>query len=55
MLWLVAAIIFVYFFYTRIWIVYSTIYYYKKQGIKFHSGIIPVLGSYVQIMKHQNP
>ena len=49
--WAISLAIFAYFFYTRIWLVYSKINYYKKQGIPFHDGIYPIIGSYLQIMK----
>ena len=45
--------IFGYFFYTRIWAVYSRINYYKKQGVPFHDGIYPIFGSYIGIMKYR--
>jgi len=45
--------IFAYFFYTRIWLVYSRIYFYKKQGVPFHDGIYPILGSYLGMMKNR--
>ncbi len=52
MIWsLIAFTIFAYFFYTRIWMVYSKINYYKKQGVPFHDGIYPIFGSYLKLMK----
>ena len=42
-----------YLFYTRIWLVYSKIHYYKKQGVPFHSGIYPIFGSYLGFMKYR--
>ena len=50
-LWLLFVTIFAYFFYTRIWKVYTKIYYYKKQGVPFHGGIFPVFGSYIGLIK----
>ena len=47
--WLIFVTIFSYFFYTRIWVVYSKIHYYKKQGVPFHDGIYPVLGSFLKL------
>jgi cytochrome P450 len=49
--WLLCTLIFAYFFYTRIWLVYNKISYYRKQGVPFHSGIYPVLGSYLNLMQ----
>jgi hypothetical protein len=51
LLWLVFLALFAYFFYTRIWVVYSKIHYYRKQGVPFHSGIYPIVGSYLKLMK----
>lgn len=50
-LWLLFLTLFTYFFYTRIWVVYKKVSYYKKQGVPFHSGIYPILGSYLNLMK----
>jgi hypothetical protein len=50
--WGVLAIVFAYFFYTRFWIVYSKIWYYKKQGVVFHRRILPFIGSYGDISKY---
>jgi cytochrome P450 len=52
--WLILLAIFGYLFYTRIWVVYSTIYYYKKQGVPFHDGIYPVLGSFLKLASFKN-
>ena len=30
---------------------YSKINYYKRQGVRFHSGIYPVLGSYLRLIQ----
>ena len=38
-----------YFLYTRIWKVYSTVYFYQKQGVVFHKGLLPIFGSQLQI------
>jgi hypothetical protein len=51
--WLALILISAYFFYTRIWRVYAKIYYYKKQGVPFHSGIYPIFGSYLEFMKYR--
>ncbi len=53
LLWLALFLITAYFFYTRIWLVYSKIYYYKKQGVVFHSGIYPMFGSYISMMQYR--
>jgi hypothetical protein len=45
--WLLLSTFIIYLLYTRIWVVYSKIHYYKKQGVPFHSGIYPVLGSFL--------
>ena len=47
--WVIFLAIISYFFYTRIWVVYSRINFYKKQGVPFHDGIYPVLGSFLKI------
>ena len=51
-LWLALILISAYFFYTRIWLVFSKVHYYKKQGVPFHDGIYPIFGSYLGVMNH---
>ena len=51
--WLIFTTIFAYFFYTRIWVVYSKIHYYKKQGVPFHDGVYPIFGSYLGFLKYR--
>ena len=41
-----------YFFYTRIWLVYSKIWYYSKQGVVVHKKILPFIGSYADLAKY---
>jgi hypothetical protein len=53
MFWqLFSFLIFAYFFYTRVWKLYSQIAYYKRQGVSFHSGIVPFFGSYMKLMPY---
>jgi hypothetical protein len=49
--WIILSAFILYFLYTRIWVVYRKIHFYKKQGVPFHSGIYPVLGSFIQLKK----
>ena len=49
-LWIIILTFTTYLFYTRIWVVYSKIHFYKKQGVPFHSGIYPALGSFVNMI-----
>lgn len=49
---LIGAIILSYFFYTRIYTVYSRLAFYKRQGIPFHSWVLPCIGSYLQLINH---
>ena len=53
-LWIIFLVFITYFFYSRIWVVYSKIHYYQKQGVKFHSGIYPILGSYFKLIQSKN-
>ena len=41
-----------YLFYTRIYKVYKTIWYYQRQGVVFHKGILPFIGSYKDLAKY---
>jgi hypothetical protein len=49
---LIFLIVCVYFFYTRIWKVYSKIWYYSRQGVVFHNRILPFIGSYSDLAKY---
>jgi hypothetical protein len=51
LLWLILGPLLIYFLYTRFWKVYTTIQFYKKQGIPFHSRILPIFGSQLDILK----
>ena len=52
--WLIFGSLLLYFLYTRLWKFYSTLFFYKNQGIPFHQGIVPIFGSQFQIMKFIN-
>ncbi len=53
MFWQFILILFVvYLFYTRIYLVYSKINYYSKQGVVFHNRILPFFGSYIEMGKY---
>ncbi len=42
------SIIFVaYFLYTRFWRLYSQMNFYKRQGVPFHPGVVPIFGSFI--------
>lgn len=48
---LILLIILSYIFYTRFFVPWTTLWFYKKQGVKIHNGAFtPFVGSYASIM-----